>query len=144
MSPAAELVSLWKAEGVRLNAGAAPAELYGFGKLLGVELAGDLLALYALADGMVDLEYDARQASVWSIAKIQTHASKFPLSPPAFADFLIESWHFRLGQGSTGLVVLSDNVRSGAPPKQIGSFSEFLRMYIANPRGLDLFDPSQQ
>ena len=67
----ARVVALWRSEGVALNAPATGAELDVLGKLLGVLPDGGLVALFSLANGMVDDVYDARFVSFWSIAKIE-------------------------------------------------------------------------
>jgi hypothetical protein len=56
--------------------------------------------LYSLANGLADYEYDARQVSFWSVAKIVNGAKEDPSLSVAFADFLIDSWYFRLGRSA--------------------------------------------
>jgi hypothetical protein len=142
MSAAIELVRAWNREGVNLNKGADVVELAALRECLGSEGDGQLWELYSLANGMVDHEYDARQVSFWSVDKIVNVATEDTFPHIAFADFLIDSWYFRLERSASGLVVLSDNVRPGTPPENLGSFAEFLRAYLDRPTALGVFAPA--
>ena len=143
MDVVSEMVEIWRAEGIELNGGAGPEELETLRSLLGGELSPEVSALYSLANGMVDLTYDDRQASFWSIDKIRARAGEESGAVVAFADFMLDSWYFRLAQTPAGLVVLSENVRPGSPPKELGSFADFLRTYIDRPTSLGLLAPGQ-
>lgn len=136
-----ELVTIWRAEGIELNAGAAPEDLELLQSLLGGALSEELRELYQHVNGMVDLTYDDRQASFWSIDKIRARATDDASAPVAFADFMLDSWYFRFARGPAGLVVVSENVRPGAPPRELGSFADFLRAYIDRPTSLGLLAP---
>ena len=135
----ARVVALWRSEDVSLNAPATVAELDVLGKLLGILLAGDLRALFSLANGMVDEAYDARFVSFWSIAKIERNRNRYPEERLAFADFAIDSWWFTIGKTAAGLVVFMPNGEEADTPRAVGSFSEFLRLYIEEPSSLNLF-----
>jgi len=138
-----EVIGIWRAEGIELNGGAEPDELDALRGLLGGNLGEEVSTLYRLANGMVDLTYDDRQASFWSIDKIRSRAGEGSAEPVAFADFMLDSWYFRFAQTDAGLVVITENVRPGAQPKEIGSFADFLRAYIDRPTSLGLLSPSK-
>ena len=53
-----------------------------------------------------------------------------------FADFLIESWRFMFRIEGNSVIVVSGNVSPGSPTENLGTFSDFLKVYITSPDAL--------
>jgi hypothetical protein len=53
-----------------------------------------------------------------------------------FADVLIDSWRFIFKVDGDRVIVVSENVAPGSPLECLGSFSNFLDLYVTRPDAL--------
>jgi hypothetical protein len=134
MTLASELVERWRRDGVSLNAGATPEQFDQLARFVGCALPDEFLDLYSLCDGMFDRVHDSHLVYFWPISKILAEP-RVDVHVP-FADFLIDSWWFLLSSQHGQLRVLSQNVPRGEQPRVLGTFGEFLYIYLNHPGDL--------
>jgi hypothetical protein len=133
MSAVHEILSKWRAEGVRLNPPASRVALAQLEAALGVPLPSDVRALYAAADGMPDFTHDSRLFSLWSIARILEDGAQFAHRPPgtlreiAFCDGLIDSYYYVFRVTDDGLVKVGHHLDLA---DEEPSLEQFLRRYL--------------
>ncbi len=53
-----------------------------------------------------------------------------------FADFLTDSWRFFFTVDRDSVIVVPENVAPGSPLECLGSFSNFLHLYVTRPDAL--------
>jgi hypothetical protein len=135
MSPVEALIRRMQMK-VTLNPGATADELESLHNLLGSPLPDDVRTFYSLANGMPDLNYDHHEVSFWSIEKMRTQRTRWPNGEVGFADFLIDSWSFIFLPSARGVVVATENVEPGNPPREIGTFTSFADIYLRAPEEL--------
>jgi len=136
-----ELVEQWRRQGVPLNPGASAEQLLRLRALLGVDLPSDVVRYFSLADGMVDPAPDASMAHFWSIPRIVSPSlvrdgrdSVGAYRDTAFADILIDSWHFFFRARHTGGL----SIVVGASDDELQSLEALCRRYVDDPASLHL------
>jgi hypothetical protein len=136
MSIIQEIIQAWRRNGVELNPGASPDELELLRELFHCEVPADIREFYADANGMPTNVYDGHQVSFWSISKIceQHHAAAD--MEIGFADFLIDSWRFIFRVDGDRVIVVSENVSPGSLTENLGTFGNFLKLYVTRPDAL--------
>jgi len=123
----------WQERRVELNPPASAADLQTLGHLLRREIPNDVRDFYLYANGMPAHVYDQHEVSFWSIPKIREECAESQEKMVGFADFLIYSWRFLFAVDESGVTIMTENVPPGSPVEALGSFSEFLQRYEANP-----------
>ena len=134
VSVAQRVVETWRTTGISLNAGASRTDLEDLSALLQLDVPADICEFYGLANGMPDLVYDDHQVRFWSISKIREEHQHGTWGDAeiGFADFLINSWRFIFRVVDNQVIVVSENVRLGDPMESLGSFSDFLEIYLTD------------
>ena len=137
MSIIQEIIQAWRRDGMELNPGASPDEIELLGELFHCEVPADIREFYANANGMPIDEYDGHQVSFWSISKIceQRETADREIG---FADFLINSWRFIFRVRGDSVIVVSENVSPGSPMENLGTFSNFLELYVTSREALQI------
>jgi hypothetical protein len=138
MSIIQEVIQKWRRYGVELNPGASPDEIELLRELFHCEVPADIREFYANANGMPIHEYDGHQVSFWSISKICEQRETVADSEIGFADFLINSWRFIFRVEDDSVIVVSENVSSDSPMENLGTFSNFLELYVTSPDALQI------
>jgi hypothetical protein len=139
MSVVKQLLTKWRADGVRLNAPASEEHLVELERCLGVPLPSDVREFYGAANGMPDLEYDTHQMSFWSVNRIVAEPPRRPVSnvpgvrEVAFADFLIESHYHVFRVTSEGRLTVGNDMEA---VDENESLQAFLLRYLVNPGSL--------
>lgn len=78
------------------------------------------------------------QVSFWSISKICEQRETVADREIGFADFLINSWRFIFRVEGDSVIVVSENVSPGSPMENLGTFSNFLELYVTRPDALQI------
>lgn len=138
MNPVATFISKLSSEGIPLNPGATESELRQLEELLGVPLPDDVREFYQTANGIPEDQLGPHMVGFWSIPRIQKELASWGDGRVGFADVMISSWRFIFQPTQVGLMVFTENVPSGEPLSEIGSFSQFLSAYLDAPESLDL------
>ena len=131
-----ETIQAWRRNGVEMNPGASPDELQALRDLLQCAIPADIREFYANANGMCTDVYDEHEVSFWSISKICAQRDAVADMEIGFADFLIDSWRFMFRVEGDRVIVVSGNVSPGSPPENLGTFSDFLKLYVTSPDAL--------
>ena len=137
---ASDLLQNWRSHGVLLNKPATSYQLWRIERALGWSLPSEFRGLYRRANGMLDLQADELEVSMWSIDRILAQRFDLERSGHApegsflFADVAFSTYFFALD--STGWV----HIGSDSYDRPIGPFHEFLYLYWADPRSLGLDD----
>ena len=140
-----KIVTLWREDNVRLNAGATEQELSEFEIRFGLTLPPDFRYFYSQVNGMPDLESDARLFSLWPLSRMiqETGGIVFDrtVTPPrmeiAFGDFLIDSHRFHLRRDEHGRFTVTAQIINGE--NLADDFTQFLVMYLSGSDKLGLF-----
>jgi hypothetical protein len=136
MRPVQQLVQQWRHSGVELNPGASPADLEALRALLHCDIPKEIRDFYLSANGMPPNVYDDHQVSFWSIDAMRKQRDLWGDAELGFADFLIDSWRFIFRVDRNRVIVVSENVAAGEPAENLGSFRDFLGLYLGNPEAL--------
>src|SRR5262249_8607438 len=133
------LIGHWRRSGVELKPGASIAQLRALEKFAGFPLPDDFKSYFAAANGMVEFAADSHHVSFWSIEQILSDGdAKMPFlnAGPlrlAFADVLINSWHFYLEYTDSSRLLL----RSGLDDElKLDCFTRFADLYLRDPNAL--------
>jgi hypothetical protein len=138
MSIIQEIIQAWRRDGVELNPGASPDEIELLRGLFHCDVPADIREFYANANGMPTDEYDGHQVSFWSISKMYEQRETVADREIGFADFLIDSWRFIFRVEGDSVIVVSENVPPGSPMENLGTFSNFLELYVTSPDALQI------
>jgi SMI1 / KNR4 family (SUKH-1) len=136
MSIIQETIQAWRRNGVEMNPGASAHDLQALRELFQCEVPADIREFYANANGMCTDVYDEHEVSFWSISKICAQRDAVADMEIGFADFLIESWRFMFRIEGNSVIVVSGNVSPGSPTENLGTFSDFLKLYVTSPDAL--------
>jgi hypothetical protein len=131
-----QAVQKWRHAGVELNPGASAADLEALRVLLQCDIPAEIRDFYVSANGMPLNVHDDHQVSFWSIDTIRKQRDLWGDAELGFAAFLINSWRFIFRVDRNRVVVVSENVAPGEPMENLGSFSDFLELYLGNPEAL--------
>src|SRR6266550_2050646 len=138
MSIIQEIIKAWRRDGVELNPGASPDELELLRELFHCRVPADIREFYADANGMPTHVYVGHQVAFWSISRICEQHHDVPDTEIGFADFLIDSWRFIFKVEGDSVMVVSENVSPGSPMENLGTFSNFLELYVSSPDTLQI------
>ncbi len=126
----------WRASGVPLQAGLAPADIEVSFAKVGRQLSFDIVTLYSLCNGMPDAVSDNEHFfSLWSVEKCIREAPRFARSFIPFADFLISSheYCFRFQSPERSSVHVSWNSVDGRNEQVAASVEEFFWLLANQP-----------
>ena len=136
MSIIQEIIQTWRRNGVEMNPGASADDLQALRELFQCEVPADIREFYVDANGMCTDVYDEHEVSFWSISKICAQRDAEADMEIGFADFLIESWRFMFRIEGNSVIVVSGNVSPGSPTESLGTFGDFLKLYVTSPDAL--------
>lgn len=131
-----QVVQKWRDAGVELNPGASAADLEALRVLLQCDIPAEIHDFYISANGMPRNVHDDHLVSFWSIDTMSKERDLWGDAELGFAAFLIDSWRFIFRVERNRVIVVSENVAPGEPMENLGSFSNFLELYLRNPDAL--------
>lgn len=139
MQAMAAVVEQWKAEGISLASPVAEAAVQRVFAKLGATATSDVVALYSAMGGMHEM--DKELWCLWPLDRIEQENTEASLDGVLFADYLIDSWCYRLKNNGDGTSAVLVDPPDGSSPVQVaGSLDAFFEMYTLD--AVRLLDPA--